>query len=290
MNKRLKIVCAAMMCVAALLLSACDNGRQAPTQNETAAQTEAESSEAATQSATDGSFFGVWKLAAAHTDGLTIAGDFSMLFRDVESIAMELRDDSTATMSFGDIDVDFTWEKVDDANLRVVRPSDEADVDATGVLGAYETADLSLKDHSLVMSFGEGDEVSTELVFTADGSLKGYEPLATDKAADIATSDDLVGTWRLSGLRISTVTLYGTADVLAELVDASTDTTMTINEDGTGTVMGSSFTWKREDKTTVFNYDDKTVTIKSLDGDLILDMTSMLGGKIDTVMRFAKEQ
>lgn len=288
MIKRLRFLCAVMMCVSALLLPACGNGRQAPAQKGTAAEVEAESNENAAQSPTDGSFFGVWKLAAAHTDGLTIAGDFSMLFRDVESITMELRDDTTATMSFGDIDVDFMWEKADDTNLRVVRSSNEADEEVTGVLGAYESADLSLKDDSLVMTLGEGDEVSTELIFTMDGTLKGYEPLATNKASDIAASDDLIGEWKLSGLRISTVTLYGAADVLAELVDSSTDTTMTINEDGTGTVMGSSFTWKREGETTVFSYDGDTVTVKTLDGDIILDMTNMLGGKVDTVMRFAK--
>lgn len=290
MNKRLRIIFVVTMCLCALLLTACGTTKQAPAKNEIAAadETSNDAPEPATQSATNSSFFGTWKLAVAKTDGLTIAGDFSMLFRDVESISIELRDDTTATMSFGEVVVDFTWEKVDDTNLRIVRSGDDAEDSATGVLGAYDAVSLSLKDESLVMTLGEGDEVSTELIFTADGTLKGFEPLATDKATDIATSEELVGEWKLSGLRISTVTLYGDADVLVEMVDASTDTTMSIREDGTGTVMGSSVTWKSEGGKTVLSYDDKTVTIKGFDGDIIIDMTDMLGGQVATVMRFAR--
>lgn len=289
MKKWLKIAQAVVICACALLLVACGN-----TQKETnakSASVQSQSKDADADSADD-EFIGTWVLAVAKTEGLTITGDFSLFFQGSESITIDVKDDMTATMSFGKADVDFTWEAVDDTTITVVSSGEESDStkDAEGVLGAYDTVNLTRKDDTLVMSLAdESGEASTDLIFTSDGKLKGYEALTGDDASDISSSDELVGDWMLTGLSISTMTLYGSAEDLSELVGASTNTSMTIREDGTGTVMGSDFTWKTDGTSTTIQYDEGlSVTAKSLDGDIILDMTSMLGGEVVTVMRFTK--
>lgn len=285
MKKRLSIFCLAVLCACALTLSACGNNAK----DQDATATTEVAVEAKPLDVAAKKYLGEWKLACVQTEGITIAGDFSMMLPEGQSITIEVNKDGTASMVFIEDKCDFAWELNDDDSVTIsVLGDNETAQNAIAVMGGKDTSTLVLQDDAMVMTV-DSDDLSAVFTFTKDGTLAGFEALSGAEANNITSADELVGEWMLSGMSISGMTVYGSTDDLAELSGASADTSMIISEDGSGMVMGSDITWKVDENGATFTYgEDTTLAVKSLNGDLILDMTELFGSETETVMRFSR--
>ena len=272
MKRYLALLLTAAMCVCCLALAACGGGAS----DSAASGSEASSSAAAADPAEK--FIGEWKVAGAEMEGITITGNLSgglLGEGTVGEILFSFDKDGTGSASYNDESFNFAWETKGD-NAVVIKPTDD-NASVEEIEATYENGALSIE-----MS---DDSFSGKVLLSQNGSIEGMEPIDTTNAKNLASKSDAVGTWKLCGMNMSGMSMYGDADNLASVMGDSTDSTITLNEDGTAEAMGTAASWE-------FSADGSTINIgiavplMTIDDMLALDMSELIGSEF--VMLFSK--
>ena len=113
-------------------------------------------------------FAGDWKLAAAESEGVYMAGNFTELLELSDegngNVTLTINANKTGVINLGDESANFTWElKSDD----VITITPETETDKVG-----ETADISYKEDALWLTIVQ-EEKEASLIYTKDGIFAG---------------------------------------------------------------------------------------------------------------------
>lgn len=262
MKKRLTLLMSMLLCVTALVLSACGGSSGGG---------------AAEQADPSAKFVGTWKLAAAKMQGITMTGNIGMFFEGAdEGIVLSITEDGKGSLSAGEDTADATWELSDDdtITLTVVKKSDDDSTDS--LLDEEKPIPVKYLDGALSMEI-EREEMSGSMIFTADGTWDGATMVSSDSLKEITDSKDLVGEWKLAGVTMQGICMYGSAEDLSTIVPTDTDTTITINEDGTAKAMGQDMKWTVDDNGAKLNAAGGDLPLRAYDGGIALDMSDFFG-------------
>lgn len=269
MKKFLAALCASMLCFCCLALAACGGGG-ASSSAASSASSSASSSTAPADPAEK--FVGDWKLAAAEMNGIMISGDFTQILGEEGSLSdfgMTIKKDGTGSIAWSDENVELTWTQKDD-NTITVTPTKESDSGIT-------TVDVRFDDNALKMKM-EDESFSGDLIFTADGKYADAKEISADGAKAITSEDALIGTWKLSGVNMMGMSMYGDADDLAAAMGEVGDTTITFEKGGTAKAFGEDGTWKVGSDGATLTLSGTDVPVKALGDDIAIDASAMLGG------------
>ena len=266
MKKTIAKRMAAALFTGCLALSAC-GGAASSSQASSSAKTEAVKADPSEK------FIGEWKLAGMESQGVTMTGDLSaVLGDDSESSAetlLTVKDDGTGKLVFASEGGDFTWkQKNDDAITIEVKNNDDS---------TTTSMDITFEDDSLQLEMKD-EEMSGTLIFTADGKSDKFKEITVDKATAIKSESELLGSWKLSGMNMMGMSVYGDVSALAEMSgQAGTDTSVTFESGGKCTLMGQECTWAIGSDGATIDLSGVTIPVKALDKDLTLDLGSLLG-------------
>ncbi|HAM16776.1 MAG TPA: hypothetical protein DCP91_13180 [Eggerthellaceae bacterium] len=311
-------MCAAMLCMSCGALAACGS------QGGSASASASASSSAA--SATD-KFVGEWKLAGAETQGITVAGDFSQLIGTSMTMGLTIAADGTGTFSYNGQAVNVAWEASGDdaitlkgtepetsasaasASADAASASASADANASAEAAAASAGadaaaaasgqvDSALQSaegvkvayradvEALAMEITEQSMTLTAL-FTADGKLSGMPEISAEAAQPITSESDLLGSWKLSGMNMMGITMYGDISSLAAIAgESGTDTSLVLEEGGKGTMSGSAVTWTVGPEGATISEGGMNTSAKMLNGELLIDLSAATG--VDMQLVYAK--
>lgn len=297
MKKYLAVLCASLLCACCLVLAACGGGGAASSSaaapsasasaaSESAAASSAAASEAASSAAASESssaqadpaekFVGEWKIGAMESQGVTMTGDMSSLIGEEVSMDMTIAADGTGSMSLSDETADITWVLKDENTITVTvaNESDSVPVDVEYTDGVL----------SMIM---DTDDIQGKVLFSKDGKIPGMKEISLADAKPITSKDQLVGTWRFTGLVMMGVSIYGDGESLSELV-GSGDTSMTFKDDGTVEMSGDTLTYTVDANGATLEQDGKTVSILASGDDIVIDLGAVLDLGMEMVMLLSK--
>ena len=259
MKKRLTLLVSALLCAFALVLTACGGG-------------------AAEKVDPSAKFIGSWKLAAAEVQGVTVAGDIGMIVDGAEDgIYLNISEGGTCTLTAGEETADAKWELTDDNTITLtVTKSEDSD---SQIVSENKPAPIKYKDGALVLEV-ENDDMSGAMIFTADGTWEGATIVASDSLKEISDSKDLVGEWKLVGVTMQGICMYGSAEDLSAFVPSGNDTSLTINEDGSAKAMGQDVKWAIEDGAAKLDVTGTKLPLRAYDGGIALDMSDVYGTEL----------
>ena len=269
MKKYLALLCAALLCAGCLAFAACSGGTSgsAASSNGSAAASSAASSQAADPAA---SFVGDWKIVGATTQGITVAGDFSQFLGDEANMTINLKEGGTGSAVVNEETQEITWKVENDTTVSMTANGETL----TGVL-----------EDGIMKIEMQDSEFTGEMLLSKDGSTPVVKEISAEGAQSITSEDALVGDWKLSGMNIAGMTAYGDADQLSQLA-GGTDTTMTIEKGGSGTLMGEQVEWSVSADGAVVSMSGMDIPVKSFDGGLMIDLSDVLGTTM--IMTFSK--
>ena len=286
-GKKTVALVAACLMTACLGLTACGGGGSssaasasgagsASSESASSASASVSSASTSASSASAGteSFVGAWKLAAAESQGVTMAGNFGEIMGVGEGVSMTVNADGTGKMSLGDEGGDFTWAAESDGTIYVTPQSEEASI--------QQALPVNLKDGAVFMPYEQDGQEAT-LIFTKDGTYAGAKVIDVSQGKAITDEKTLLGTWKLSGMDMMGISIYGDAEAIAAM-GGGEDSNITFSEGGVLEYAGAQGTWE-------VGADGATVTItESLagngtmpvvlfdDGSIAIDMTEAMQG------------
>lgn len=276
-KKLLALLCATALSACCLTLAACSGSNG--------------------ESGTDTSkFVGDWQMAALQTEGVTIAGNWSTVLGEEMSLTMTVNEDGTGTMAYNDESVDFKWTAAESGNGITVSPTDAEQV-ASGLSSILsgsdgsdsataESLDLTYDDaNQAVVLSAETDDAQASVYLTADGKLASMPAISAEGSEAIASADQLVGDWKLIGVNMMGITMYGDAESLAAMI-GDTDMSMSLAEDGTGAMVGSDVTWTVGDDGATITAAGMNVPVTAQGDSIVTDLTSAYG--IEMIMVYSK--
>lgn len=226
-------------------------------------------------------YAGSWTVAAVETQGLIMAGDLEVLtdMNDVNDVGvMNLNADGSGTITLEEKDknntVMFNWAISENNDKAfVLRPEE-----TTGILG--KTARVTYKDNALFMEVNQDDQNAT-IIFTRDGRYAGAKEISMNTAAPIVSRDELLGQWKMTGMNLMGVSMYGSVDDLKKIC-GGIDTTVTFKEDGVAEMTNGDGTWviDRSGATLLPGGAMRTnpCPVKKLYEDIVIDMSEVFGG------------
>lgn len=288
MKKYLALICAAMLCVCCLALAACGggSGSAAPASGSAAASASGSSATAADKAV------GSWQLAAIESQGITIAGDFSMFLGSNDKITMNVEKDGKASMSMGGETANLTWEasgdaikfKKDESSSASSASTSASDSTSNPFFDSSESGSseftANIKDGALIIDISQADQ-SMSMIFTADGTYEGAKIIDPSKADKITAEADLVGEWKLSGMNMMGISMYGSPSDLSAMM-GSTDTSaadlsVKLEAGGKGTIMGEACTYTVDSNGVTVSLSGQSLPIKKLGDDIVIDFTALYG-------------
>lgn len=290
MKKYLAMLCAAMLCACCLGLAACG----APSASSSAASSEGSASASAEASASSAAadpaakFVGTWKLAGAEMEGVTIAGDLSAVLGDALDMQIAIAEGGTGAIAFNGESVDFAWEAAgDDAIALTVAADEETAEDLTSALGSAggdATLNLAYEDGALVMAVNE-DAEDGKLFFTQDGTVQGAAVIDITAGTPITDESALVGDWKLAGMSMMGMSVYGDAETIAAMA-GSTDMSLSLAAGGTGTLAGEEIAYTVGADGAAIGADGVMLPLLALGDGIALDMTEVAG--LEMVLVYTK--
>ena len=272
MKKRLQVVLVALVCAFAIALAACGGGSGG-----SAGGSGGGSGDAVVQVDPSEKFIGTWKLAGAETQGVTLVGDLSSM--NVGSAQLVIKDDGTGEMSMDDQKTAFTWEQTGDNTLTLALESQSKN----------ETIDKApevIYEDGLLKIAIEANDQSGALLFSTDGKIEGMASLSMDDATAVTSEDELIGSWKISGVSYGGAYMFGDAASLAA-INGSEEMVVTFDKDGKATMLGDEAKWSIGDDGAVIEDDSGlSIAVKALGDDILMDVGAAFG--MDMVMRFSK--
>ena len=309
------MLCATMLCACCLGLAACggSGSSSAAASGSASASASASSASASASSASASAssssaavdYAGDWKFAGMEADlgtgKITMVGDLeaiaSAFGSDTSTMAfgLTLNADGTGKFVGGDESYDVAWvgndkgvtltpAKGDDsasasaASASASAASESASAESDNAFGNFgDSIDLVYADGVLSLTMDQ-DGQSATVYFSKDGKLPGATEIKAENAKPITSEADLIGEWKISGMNMMGLSIYGDDDALGAMMGSSgTDTSLTIEAGGKGTMSGSEFTYTVGADGAAMESGGITVPIKSLNGSLLLDMSDAIG-------------
>jgi hypothetical protein len=143
---------------------------------------------------------------------------------------------------------------------------------------------MSVDDEGVVSLVLENGGESATIYYSADGTIPSKPALDLSKATDVSAPADVIGDWKMSVIDYSGVNVYG--DLVSFLKSTGTENaeefvTLSMKEDGTATLSGTTFGWSIKDgKTELVEGDGSaigsTLALKKLDDKLVLQLSGEL--------------
>ncbi|MBO7673991.1 MAG: hypothetical protein J6S63_03145 [Atopobiaceae bacterium] len=266
MQKRLTTIMAAALLAGSLALPACGGNA---TSGSAAGQ--GAGTEQATTNLQD-QFVGAWKVGAAQQNGVTLTGDLSAFMQAETGMTLEIKDDGTGSFALGEQSIAFTW-KLDGSDIELTFADDDPDKEANW---DSKVARGSLEGETLTLDME--DILNAKLLFSKTGTIDGIFVIDAASAAPITSEDQVPGEWKLSGMNIMGLSVYGDADALSAMSGQSLNANLTLNEDGTGALSEAPVTWTTDKDGTTLTSVGVELPLKSVDDThVVLDMSSLLG-------------
>lgn len=217
-------------------------------------------------------FVGKWILAAAESQGITMAGDFGKMMGIEDEGMIKINEDGTGKISLGDDPVKLTWTQKSDDTI-TLKAEEETDA-------VEDEVDLVYKDESLRMTMEEDGKEGTA-IFTHDGTYSEARIINMEEAQLITSEKELIGTWKLAGMNLYGISIYGDPEKLAEM-SGGEDMKITFNEDGTADLNGEKGKWEVTEEGATLTFSDTSgdhkSPVKKLDDEIAIDMTDSFGG------------
>jgi len=222
-------------------------------------------------------FTGDWKLAAAESQGVYMAGNFTELLELSDegngNVTLTVNADKTGVINLGDESADFTWEMKSD-DVMTITP--QTDTDKVG-----ETADISYKKEALWLTI-EQEEQEASLIYTKDGIFPDAKDFRLTDATPITSDKDLIGKWSLSGLKLMGIAMYGEGEALKNAANG-VDMYIDFREDGKADISnGSGGSWEVSSEGATITYSDSmgthTLPVLKLGDDIVVDSSELLNG------------
>lgn len=222
-------------------------------------------------------FTGDWKLAAAESQGVYMAGNFTELLELSDegngNVTLTVNADKTGVINLGDESAGFTWELKSD-DVMTITP--QTDTDKVG-----ETADISYKEDALWLTI-EQEEQEASLIYTKDGIFPGAKDFRLSDATPITSDKDLIGKWSLSGLKLMGIAMYGEGEALKNAANG-VDMHIDFKEDGKADISnGSGGSWEVNSEGAAITYSDSmgthTLPVLKLGDDIVVDSSELLNG------------
>ena len=222
-------------------------------------------------------FTGDWKLAAAESQGVYMAGNFTELLELSDegngNVTLTVNADKTGVINLGDESAGFTWELKSD-DVMTITP--QTDTDKVG-----ETADISYKKEALWLTI-EQEEQEASLIYTKDGIFPDAKDFRLSDATPITSDKDLIGKWSLSGLKLMGIAMYGEGEALKNAANG-TDMYIDFKEDGKAEISnGSGGSWEVNSEGAAITYSDSmgthTLPVLKLGDDIVVDSSELLNG------------
>ena len=297
-TKRMSTRIAALLAVfclttACLGLAACGGGSSSSAASASSAASSAASSSTAASSSASASassaattadkFAGTWKIAGAEYQGLTMGGNFADLAGVQEDTSLVIKTDGTGSMTMEGETIELVWTEAGSDAITIKSPDESKAALAEGVPITY-------KDGALFMEMEmEGDKGT--IIYTQDGNYAGAKQISMDATKPISSDSELLGTWKLVGMNMGGVSLYGNADALAAMTGGN-DTSITFEAGGVAKIGDTeSGTWAIDSNGATLTTEGTSGTvacpIAMLDGELAVDYSAAFGG-VDFIMLFAK--
>ncbi|MBQ9004116.1 MAG: hypothetical protein IJ087_19920 [Eggerthellaceae bacterium] len=278
-KKLVALVAAICLAVACFGLAACGGGTPASSSSASASASASESSSNASSSSFAANpadkFVGSWTFAAAESQGVTMSGNFGALFDMGDSGMLTIKTDGSGTMNFGGETAEFSWAE---------SGSDAIDVTVIGdtKITIAQTTPITYKDDALFMDI-EQDGQAAIAIFTKDGVYAGAKDFALSDAKPISSEANLLGTWKLVGMKMMGIAVYGTSDSLSSM-NGGVDQSLTFEAGGVvkigDTMQG---TWAMDANGATITSEDitgvHTYPVLMLDGMLVADMTEIMQGQ-----------
>ena len=274
MKKYLALLCATMLCVCCLGLAACGGSSTGSAAASSASASASESASSAAPANPADKFIGKWALVGAQQGSIVMTGDFESVFGQELDISLTVDAAGTAKLVYNDQSIDCNWDLKDDNTIALTAANLE-NTDGTKLLaGEAVNVTYDTTNDTLVM---QDTETNAMLVFSQTGAIEGVLDITADNGTPITSKDALVGTWRICGLNMAGVMMYGEADDLAQYMGDS-DLSLVVKDDGTATIMGESITYTTDSKGAVFDIEGIECPVYAFgEGELLLDLTPGFG-------------
>ena len=305
MKKYLAMLCATMLCVCCLGLAACGGSASS---SAAASGSSASASASASSSSAAVSYAGDWKFAGMEANmgsgAVTMVGDLDAIASafgggsSSMTFGLTLKEDGTGSFVSGDQSYAVTWSDngkgitLTDASGSASASSASASASSAAASGSSAgfgglgtTLDLTYDDGVLSFSLNQDGQTGT-IFFTKDGKLPGATEISAANAKPITSEADLVGAWKLSGMNMMGLSIYGDADALSAMAGGSADMSVTFEAGGKGKMSGSDFTYTVGSDGTTMESGGAKLPIQSLDGQLMIDMSELVG--MPAIMVFNK--
>lgn len=292
MKKYLAMICAAMLCICCLGLAACGGGGSS-----SAASSGNASGSAPTSASAAVDYTGDWKFAGMEanmgTGVITMVGDLDAIASavggnsDAMAFGLNLKADGTGAFVSGEETYDVTWTDngkgitlapATDASASAESESASASAASDEDLGVFgDSVDLAYADGVLSLSMEQDGQAAT-IFFTKDGTLPGATEITAENAKPITSEADLVGDWKVSGMNMMGLSIYGDDDAIAAMMgSAGTNMSLKFEAGGKGSMDDSEFTYTVGADGAKMDLGGQTLELKSLDGSLMMDMSELVG-------------
>ena len=165
--------------------------------------------------------------------------------------------------------------------------AESSEDDADELLGdSSEPVEFTIEDDVLKGTI-ESDGQTVTMLFTKDGNLPGALSIDTEKATPITSEADLVGDWKLTGMSMMGMMVYGDADTLSS-ISGDADTSITFEEGGKCTMSGEELEYSVSEDGAIISESGIDIPVSKLDDAIILDMGTASGMGIDMVFMYTK--
>ncbi|MBR0308852.1 MAG: hypothetical protein IJH92_08170 [Mogibacterium sp.] len=220
-------------------------------------------------------FCGSWSLAAAESNGVTMAGNFKELAEMDDLGMLNINEDGTGEMAVGKKEADkttLTWELKDDDTI-TLKPAE-----TTESLG--ESVDVRYENEALLMEIEQDDQTGTA-IFTHDGTYPEARIITMEDAVDITSEDELIGKWTMTAMNLMGISVYGSSEDLSEM-SGGNEIYIEFKKDGAAEMSGSEGSWKVDGNGAVLTATDISGTndypVKKLEDEIVVDMSASLNG------------
>jgi hypothetical protein len=214
--------------------------------------------------------------------GLTMGGNFGQMLGVDNGFTMTINADGTGKMTFGDETTDLTWAENDASSIYVTPQS------SSGAMKQEATL-ITLKDGALFMPY-EQDGQQASIIFTHDGNYAGAKQISLADAKPITAEADLLGTWKLTGMNMGGISMYGDAKTMAAAMGGE-ESWVTFKEGGVAEMSSGNGSWAVSSDGATITITDitgtNTLPVLKLDNEIAIDYTAVFGGT-EFIMVMAK--
>lgn len=194
-----------------------------------------------------------------------MVGDVTALLGDEMSFNMILNEDGTGSLTAVSSGGDLTW--VDNGNGITITPITEGS--AVG-----ETLDFVNTNGVLATSI-DADGQNITLMFSKDGMLPDAIEINADNAKPITQESALVGDWKISGMKMMGLSIYGDSNTIASMSGSTDEVALSIKAGGTGTFGGEAITYTVGADGAALDADGVAVPVTALGDDIVVDLSGV---------------